>query len=64
MKNAVFWDVTPKRRFTQELHGAASQKTAFFQVTVSVRMPTILTRDFVNFLNPSTQVLGIQPTLK
>jgi hypothetical protein len=45
MKNAVFWDmapyrscvnrcfegnVPPKRRFTQDLHVATSQKTAFF----------------------------------
>jgi hypothetical protein len=44
MKNAVFWDVEPctscvsrrfgggcsERRFTQDLHGATSQKTAFF----------------------------------
>jgi hypothetical protein len=42
MKNAVFWDVAPcrscvmeailppKRRFTQDLHGATSQNTAFF----------------------------------
>jgi hypothetical protein len=33
IKNAVFWDVSPKRRFTQDLHGATSQKTAFFLVT-------------------------------
>jgi hypothetical protein len=26
--------VLPKRRFTQDLHGATSQKTAFFIVTV------------------------------
>jgi hypothetical protein len=37
MKNAVFWDVAPcrscvKRQFTQDLHVATSQKTAFFAV--------------------------------
>jgi hypothetical protein len=26
-------DVPPKRRYTQDLHGATSQKTAFFTVT-------------------------------
>jgi hypothetical protein len=31
MKNVVFWDVAPCRfRFTQDLHGAKSQNTAFF----------------------------------
>jgi hypothetical protein len=31
MKNAVFWDVAPCRPFeNQDLHGAISQKTAFF----------------------------------
>jgi hypothetical protein len=34
LKNAVFWDVAAaERRFTQELHAATSQKTAFFIVT-------------------------------
>jgi hypothetical protein len=38
MKKAVFWDVAscryipPKRQLTQYLHGATSQKTAFFMV--------------------------------
>jgi hypothetical protein len=32
MKNAVFWDVE-ERRFTQDLHGATFEKTAFFIVT-------------------------------
>jgi hypothetical protein len=34
MKNVVFCDVAPcseERRFTQDLHSATSQKTAFFQ---------------------------------
>jgi hypothetical protein len=29
MKNAIFWNVAP---FTQDLHGATSQKTAFFKI--------------------------------
>jgi hypothetical protein len=40
MKNAVYWDmapcryrVPPKRRFTQDLHGATSQEMEFFIVT-------------------------------
>jgi hypothetical protein len=34
MKNAVFWDVAPCRtRYTRDLHGVTSQKTAFFIVT-------------------------------
>jgi hypothetical protein len=43
LKNSVFWDVAPcrccgnrvppKRRFTKDLHGTTSQKTAFFIVT-------------------------------
>jgi hypothetical protein len=42
MKNGVFWvlrrvalvktEVSPKRRFLQEPHGAISQKTTFFVV--------------------------------
>jgi hypothetical protein len=44
MKNAVFWDVTlcrpcmnipSKRRFTQALHSATSQNTAFYIVTAA-----------------------------
>jgi hypothetical protein len=43
MKNAVLWDVAPrrwrryvppKRRFTQELHSTTSQKTAFFNENI------------------------------
>jgi hypothetical protein len=33
------WYVPPKRRFTQDLYGATSQKTAFFSVPVSGRGP-------------------------
>jgi hypothetical protein len=33
LKKSVFWDVPPNRRITQYLHGATSQKTAFFIVT-------------------------------
>jgi hypothetical protein len=38
LKNAVFWNVVPcsscvNYRFTQDLHGATSEKTALFIVT-------------------------------
>jgi hypothetical protein len=32
MKDAIFWNVAPKRRLTQDLHGATSQMTAFFKL--------------------------------
>jgi hypothetical protein len=36
MKNAVFLDVTPcQRRFTQDVHGATSQRMAFFNIVYS-----------------------------
>jgi hypothetical protein len=38
--------VPPKRRFTQDLHGATSQKTAFFIVT-SVKTPNLVFRTLV-----------------
>jgi hypothetical protein len=42
--------VPPKRRFTQDLHGATSQKTAFFPYMLIYRLTTIC-REMYDFLN-------------
>jgi hypothetical protein len=50
------WYVSPKRRFTQGLYGATSQKTAFFIVT-AVKTSSV-NRFWVNIFTPWTRCSG------
>jgi hypothetical protein len=63
MKNAIFWDVAlcrSKCRFTQDLHSATSQKTAFFTLCmccvldkVSLCLPnTKINQDSLRYFSP------------